>query len=938
MAIRRMDLLFLVVAVQNGFITHRRLVEVTEALESGRGSAADLLSESGELESGQVAAIEQMVEAAPLEMASAKSQATDETLLPISVAELLPQPAESRVSPDARYELRSELGRGGLGRVVLALDRDLKREVALKFTLATDEVGSTNQTEDRSRRLVDEARITGQLEHPNVVPVYELGRTGEGRPFYGMRLLRGRSLRRQIDSVFDEWSELDSIERGRVRIRLLQTFLAVCNAVAYAHSRGVIHRDLKPDNIMVGDFGETLVIDWGLAKVVGQGDEAQDSSQGPTSVSWKDRKLLERIRTAREAADFRTREGAIMGTPRYAAPEQLLGRIGMVDERSDIYSLGAVLYEVLTLRSPFEGDTIMDVANQAVSRGPIRPRQRAPEMEVPEELEAVVVKAMKIDPGERFRTADELRTAIEEFLEGTRRREAAQREARRLLEEGQRLSARWLEASAAASTAEAGAARLRRGIEPWQPVEAKRPLWESERAVHDLRTEAAQAFSAATGAFTAALSYAPDLAEARLGLCDLLWQRLETAEIHRDEEEVVYFRSLIERFDTGLFAERLRGDGWVQVSSDPEGAEVFLFRYCEHDRKLLPVPVVTGAALPLGRELGTTDPDRPPEALCSELNRLGVAPTGFIPLAMGSYACVLRHPDRASVRLPLLVERGARVSARARLPEPTEIEAAFAYIPAGPFLVGGDPDAVAAGPRRVVDLPGFFISRHPVTCREYLEFLHHLSERDPDEAHRRCPRSAPDGGQYWPRSADGRHAIPTATWVETGGGGRRLQAVPEWWEEDWPVVGVSWEDAMAYCRYASERLGRPATLPRELEWEKAARGVDGRFYPWGNDFDATYCNGNSSHRDGMRPVVVGAFPVDESPYGVRGMAGNAADWCLDSPGADERETLSQHEQWRLMRGAGWASMDAFHRLASRGAYVMTLVLDHLGFRLCLPEQ
>jgi serine/threonine-protein kinase len=245
---------------------------------------------------------------------------------------------------------------------------------------------------------------------------------------------------------------------------------------------------------------------------------------------------------------------------------------------------------------------------------------------------------------------------------------------------------------------------------------------------------------------------------------------------------------------------------------------------------------------------------------------------------------------------------------------------------------------VAAGPRRVVDLPGFFIARDPVTCQEYLEFLHRLAEQDPAEAHRRCPRSAPDGGQYWARGADGRHVIPTAAWVEAGGDGRRLQGVGQWWEEDWPVVGVSWEDAMAYCRFASERLGRRVTLPRELEWEKAARGVDGRFYPWGNDFDATYCNGNSSHRDGMRPVVVGAFPTDESPYGVRGMAGNAADWCLDSPGADERETLSQHEQWRLMRGAGWASMDAFHRLASRGGYVMTLVLDHLGFRMCAPEQ
>ena len=233
--------------------------------------------------------------------------------------------------------------RGGLGRVWLAHDGDLRREVALKEILP--EQAANPET---WRRFLKEAQVTGQLEHPNIVPVYELARRREDdQPFYVMRFVRGQSL---LDALRDFHRDRAGNAPELLALQgLLAAFLKVCDAVAYAHSRGVVHRDLKPENIVLGAFGEVIVLDWGLAKLVDQPDD-------PGELGTRS---LDRISLADDARTERTQ--GQMGTPCYMAPEQVDLKHDLVDDRTDVYALGGILFEILTGHPPAEGTTTAEV-------------------------------------------------------------------------------------------------------------------------------------------------------------------------------------------------------------------------------------------------------------------------------------------------------------------------------------------------------------------------------------------------------------------------------------------------------------------------------------------------------------------------------------------------------------------------------------------------
>lgn len=343
----------------------------------------------------------------------------------------------------ARYVIEKELARGGMGAVLRAIDCDIRREVAVKFLL--DQSNSKNKI-----RFVEEAQITGQLEHPNIVPIHEIGVDAQKRIFFSMKMVKGRSLAQILKLVRSQSTEAENYSPNR----LLGILVNVCNALAYAHSRGVVHRDLKPANIMVGDFGEVYVMDWGLAKVLDRlkhldtgppmampiatsavhvsgtalsvaeiapaADAAANSRQaGGVSYSAGSGKVV----TSRDAETDLTRDGAVLGTPVYMPPEQAAGRIDMIDERSDIYSLGAILYEILTLHPPIDREGGFVAIVHRVTHGEIAPpEKRAPERAraggIPSELVAVAMKALSTMPADRYQTVEALRRDIELYLEG----------------------------------------------------------------------------------------------------------------------------------------------------------------------------------------------------------------------------------------------------------------------------------------------------------------------------------------------------------------------------------------------------------------------------------------------------------------------------------------------------------------------------------------
>ncbi len=432
------DLLFGLLALQNGMVTRDQLVAAFGARTASRRPLADLLVEQGALR----------VEHRPLLEALADAHRklhggdTERSLSSLDFNRSTRDSLAASVGPDARATLALvvtgstvEAGddhpdldrtttfgiptgqgqrflvlrphaRGGLGEVFVALDHELNREVALKQIL------DHHADDPRSRRrFLLEAEVTGGLEHPGIVPVYGLGTYDDGRPYYAMRFVRGDSLKEVIERLHGKEKEAQEPGLRSLEIRkLLRRFVDVCNAIDYAHSRGVIHRDIKPSNVIVGRHGETLVVDWGLAKPLGWADPDLKSGERPLVPSAA-------------GGSSETVPGSMMGTPAFMSPEQARGDLDALGPHSDVYSLGATLYCLLTGEVPFQGE-VGGVLRRVQAGDFLMPRQLDPSID--RALEAVCLKAMATRPSDRYAspraladdierwTADELVTAWQE--------------------------------------------------------------------------------------------------------------------------------------------------------------------------------------------------------------------------------------------------------------------------------------------------------------------------------------------------------------------------------------------------------------------------------------------------------------------------------------------------------------------------------------------
>jgi serine/threonine-protein kinase len=323
-----------------------------------------------------------------------------------------------------RYTLTRLHAHGGLGQVWIARDAALGRNVALK-ELRPPQAGNPAVWS----RFVEEAQITGQLEHPGIVPVYELSRGSEEQPpFYTMRFVRGRTLTEAIQAYHDKCraGKVEPLEQRA----LLRAFVGVCHTVAYAHARGVIHRDLKGQNVVLGDYGEVIVLDWGLAKLTtekakdkerakdkGQGakasEEVEEGKRAETGECRAD-DSLDAVALDEDLRREATVQGQVMGTPAYMAPEQAAGQSDQIAPHTDIHGLGAMLYEILTSQPPFQGNDTQAVLRQARDCDPPRPSRLA--AGVPLALEAVCLKAMAKAPEDRYGSASEVAQEVERWL------------------------------------------------------------------------------------------------------------------------------------------------------------------------------------------------------------------------------------------------------------------------------------------------------------------------------------------------------------------------------------------------------------------------------------------------------------------------------------------------------------------------------------------
>ncbi len=922
---RDAELLIALLAHHLGFVT---VAQVLEAAQAGAGMSARM-ELRGSLLPDEAAALRQIaaaliavhggdesraLAAAPVEPDLRRRLSGDSgTRTEVRTSAKDDEPVAGEVLPDDRYLLGREIGRGGLGRVVEAVDDRLQREVAIKLVLA-------DLPHDLSKRFALEAHLTALLEHPNVVPVHDFGRMpGSGEMFLCMKRIRGRDLGQVLTSL----AQGDKAQRGEwSRVRLLGVFQGICLGVAYAHSKGIIHRDLKPSNVMIGDFGEVLVVDWGLAKELrqGQGEGGAEGSGGLGMGIGLGRG------SGREGRPELTLDGDILGTPAYMSPEQASAPASQLDARSDIFALGAILYEMLALRPPYVGRSFDEVIT-SVKSGSFR----APSVTalptaggVPAELETIVLKAMAFDRNDRYASALDLHRDVQLYIEGVKERERAQREAAERAEAGKREVGRYRELRQSIAAQEAVVEQLRERIPGHWPAEKKRPLWDAQERLKELSEQRIAALTRAATLFEQALMADAACAEAEDGRCELEVDSLLEAESARDSAAMSLHRHRLEAIDlSGRWRAKLDAPGTLALRAfawecdclkpspgfragvDPERLVAWREGAPRPGLEIEPREFPVAALLTEGkfghrdscrrRELSGLKVqaaryvERDRRLVAVESRLLGITPLR-VELPQGSWRVEVEVPAgyHGPVVAPVKIDRSAEWAQEVTLYPAASIPDGFVLVPGGPFTFAGR--WAGGADARVARTRDFFVSRFAVTCEEYVAFLNDLVATGREDRAMKVAPAAADGG-YFPRDPGpgGLYRLPLPGHEQRGLRGFEARV---------PVFSLTWVGAVAYAAWRSEKEGRLFTLLHEEEFEKAARGVDGRAFPWGDQEDLSFHHADDSFEGGSRMAPVGTFAGDESPYGVRDLAGSICSWCWNAPEAP-------HRVLRALRGGSW---------------------------------
>jgi formylglycine-generating enzyme required for sulfatase activity len=767
-----------------------------------------------------------------------------------------------------RYVIVERVGTGAMGVVYGAYDPELDRKVALKLI-------KPGQGKDTARaRLLREAKAIARLQHPNVVAVHDVG-VFEDQVFLAMEFVAGGTIKSWLAETPRSWREI------------LDVFIAAGRGLVAAHAAGLVHRDFKPDNVLLDKEHRPRVVDFGIARQAGASDDDLAGETG--DVISQDGTETLRDSSGRHALATLTKTGTWVGTPAYMAPEQFLGERG--DEKSDQFSFCVALYEALYGERPFAGDDMLSISvNVTTEQMRPLPKDRG----IPTWVRRVILRGLRATPSERWDgmpaliaalSSDPIAKLRNRLIAGgiatvvavvvigawqvvSRRRAAAEREIAGFVAQAHQVvgqaRARANEARALRARAFAAFDALDRddGESIWRQVRGRIPAIDADYDAAERSLEAA---------------YTLDQSQKAIGqeLADLQYEHLLFAEEARLQGKVDVLRERLRVSDPdGRKRHPLAAPGTLQLRVTPAGARAQLERY-ERD----PATGRRTAVLMQSIEASGSTTSLPP----------------------GTYRVNVDGPGLAQVSYPVEVGRGERVEVNLTIPLDAAVPKGFTYIPAGKFLYGDIDEQLrtqflSAVPIHQRQTGGYLIAQRETTYRDWIAFLNALpvAER---KVHTPQVTVATRGSVSLTDSPDGwQLTFQTSTQKYTASVGEplRYRGRTELARQDWmnfPVAGVSSVDAERYFAWLRQTGQVPgARFCTELEWERAARGADDRLFPHGDELEGNEANLDVTygrHDDAYGPDAVGMHPASRSPFGIDDMSGNLFEFVRSSQKLDE---------------------------------------------------